>query len=123
MLPDVTTRPTVISVAMVIVVVVMVVHEVPLVERCIVKLLPVRVTRTQQFGEVCEVDEVLLVEPPDAVRRIARILFVPEPRWTTIANLEPLLVVSRIITPATEAVLVPLWAVRRAVIEPSPLIV
>lgn len=112
-----------ISVAMVIVVVVMVVHEVPLVERCIVKLLPVRVTRTQQFGEVCEVDEVLLVEPPDAVRRIARILFVPEPRWTTIANLEPLLVVSRIITPATEAVLVPLWAVRRAVIEPSPLIV
>ena len=98
------------SVAIVIVVVVMVVQEVPLVERCMAKLLPVRVTRTQQFGGVCDVEEVLVVEPPDDVRRIARMLFVLEPRWTTIANFEPLLVVSRTITPATEPVVVPLCA-------------
>ena len=121
LLPDDNTKPTVMSVAMVIVVVAIADHDVPLVELCIAKLLPVRVTRIQQLGGVCEFDVLLLMEPPEEVRRIARILFEPEPRRSTLANREPLFVVSRIIKPVKELVDVPLWLVTRVVIEPSPL--
>jgi len=113
--------PTVISLAIVMLLVLMVVQLVPLVDRAMTKLLPVRVIRTQQFGGVCELDEVLVVEPPVEVRRIARMLLLPEPRCNTEANREPVAVVSRIITPASDAVVVPLWLVSRAVIEPSAL--
>jgi hypothetical protein len=113
--------PMVIWLAIVIVLVLIVVQLVPLVDRCIAKLLPVRVIRTQQFGGVCEVEEVLVVEPPVVVRRMALMLLLPEPRRITIANREPVAVDSRIITPPQDAVVVPLWLVRRAVIEPSPL--
>ena len=116
-------RPTVMSVAMVIVLVLMVVQLVPLVDLAMTKLLPVRVIRTQQFGGVCDVDEVLVVEPPVVVLRVAYMFLLPEPRCHDPANFEPVAVVSRTITPARDVVVVPLWLVRRAVIEPSPLIV
>ena len=113
--------PTVISLAIVMLLVLIVVQLVPLVDLAMTKLLPVRVIRTQQLGGVCDVEVVLVTEPPVLVRRTARMLLLPEPRRHTPANLEPVAVVSRIITPANDAVVVPLWLVRRTVIEPSPL--
>jgi hypothetical protein len=83
-------------------------HVVPLMELCMVKLLPVRVTRIQQLGGVCEVDWLLLSVPSGEVRRVARMLLEPEPRRSTLANREPVFVFSRIMTPAREFVDVPL---------------
>ena len=103
LLPEVTTMPTVTSVAIVIVLVLIVVQLVPLVDRAIAKLLPVRVTRTQQFGGVIEVDDVLVGVLPVVVRRMARMLLLPEPRCTTEAKRELTLVVSRTITPTHHA--------------------
>ena len=103
LLDEVLMRPTMMFAAMVTVLVLLVVQVVPLVELIIARLLPVRVTCTQQFDGVIEVDEVLVAEPPVLVRSNARMLLLPEPRWADIANMELALVVSRIITPASDA--------------------
>ena len=123
LLPEVTMMPTVTSVAIVTVLVFSEFQLVPSVERSIWKELPVRVTRSQQFGGVSEAPDVLEMFPPVLLRRNARMLLLPEPRCTTAANLEFAAVDSRTIAPASEAVVVPLWLESRTVIEPSPLIV
>ena len=105
-LPDATNRPIVILLFIVTVLVLIVLQEIPLVDRAAAKLFPVRTIRSQQFGGVWDV-EVLVVSDELVVLRTARMF--PEPVRHTPTNFEPVELDSRIITPASDELNVPFW--------------
>jgi hypothetical protein len=108
-LPDATNRPIVILLFIMTVLVLIVLQEIPLVDRAAAKLFPVRTIRSQQFGGVWDVEVLVVNDELVVVLRTSRMLKFPKPVRHTPTNFEPVELDSRIITPASDELNVPFW--------------
>ena len=108
-LPDATNRPIVILLFIVTVLLLIVLQEIPLVDRAAANMFPVRMIRSQQFGGVWDVEVLVVNDELVVVLRTARMLKFPEPIRHTPTNFEPVELDSRIITPASDELNVPFW--------------